>query len=50
MDFQSHDLSDKYISFDDLLSIINNSTSSHSYIIIKKKTKVSKKKVLKKTV
>lgn len=46
MDFQLFDFLDKYISLDNLLQVINSFAISQGYTMIKRKTKVSKKRVL----
>ena len=50
MDLQPPDLSDKYVSLDNLLQAINNFASSQGYAVVKRRTKLSKKRVLIKAV
>ena len=50
IDFQSPDLLNKYICFDNLIQTINIFASSQDYAVIEKKIKVSKKRILWKTI
>ena len=49
MDLQPPDLSDKYVSLNHLIQTVNIFASSQGHAVVKKKTKVSKKGVLKKS-
>ena len=50
MDLQPPDLSDKYASIDNLIQAINTFASLQGYVVVKRRTKVSKKGVLRKAV
>lgn len=50
MDLQPPNLSDKYTFLDDLIQAVNTSVSTQGYAVVKRKTKVSKKGVLRKPV
>lgn len=50
LDFQPLNLLDKYIFFNNLLQAINGFAFSQDYTIVKRKMKMSKKRVLKKAV
>ncbi len=50
IDLQTLDLSDNYTSLDALLQVVNTFTSSQDYAVVKRKTKMSKKGILRKAV
>ena len=50
MDLQPPDLSENYASLDALLQAVNTFASSQGYAVVKRRTKVSKKGVLRKAV
>ena len=50
MNLQPSDLLNNYSFLDNLIQAINTFASSQDYVVVKKKTKVNKKKVLKKVV
>ncbi len=50
MDLQLPNLSDNYASLDVLLQAVNTFASSQSYAVVKRRTKVSKKGILRKAV